>query len=53
METFVPEISIAELSFLLCLTCLSLAGGLIWACGEVAPRFATVRSAQTRGSHDR
>jgi len=46
-----PELTIAELTLLLCLTCLALAGGLIWACYEVAPRLAVARRAPSR--HDR
>jgi hypothetical protein len=38
------EISTAELAFLLCFTCLSLATMLIWACRQIAPRLAVVRN---------
>ena len=38
------EITVPELTFLLCLTCLSLATMTIWACHQLAPRVATARS---------
>jgi len=42
------EITVPELTFLLCLTCLSLATMMIWACHQLVPRFATARSVRKR-----
>ena len=46
------NLSVSELTFVLCANCLLLASVLIWACHTLSPRMAIARRVLMRGQGD-